>query len=105
VLEEEFVGLVQEVAIGGEFCFGFWAVAGAVESKGPFHRHFYVAFEVRCGVDSVEQNALLPVDEVFLEFVKRLTLLFAQSGVDVSYTRPQAMSRQETLTPGISSGA
>jgi hypothetical protein len=45
VLEEEFVRLVHEFTIRGEFYFGFWAVAGAVESKGPLHRHFYVALK------------------------------------------------------------
>jgi hypothetical protein len=47
VLEEEFVRLVHEFVIGGEFYFGFWAVAGTVESKGRLHRDFYIAFEVR----------------------------------------------------------
>jgi hypothetical protein len=60
VLEEEFVRLLHEFAIRGEFYFGFWAVAGAVENKDPLHRHFYVAFEVRNGVASVERNTLLP---------------------------------------------
>jgi hypothetical protein len=59
VLEEEFVRLLYEFAIRGEFYFGFWAVAGAVENKDPLHRHFYVAFEVRNGVGSVERNTLL----------------------------------------------